>query len=54
MRQDKDRLATQDFSVFTTLVEYTGKVLTPEVIDEIRAKLKYEMRNGPSAWAFKK
>lgn len=48
-----DREATQDFTVFTKLVEFYGKVLTAEVIEQIRQELAAEMRTGCTAWAFK-
>lgn len=53
MSQDPDRLATQDFTVFTLLVKYTGNILTPDLIEALRQEFQQEMREGPTSWAFR-
>jgi hypothetical protein len=41
---EENKESTQDFLVLDILVSYCGKVLTPDLVDEIAAKLKNEMR----------
>ena len=48
-----DQEETQHFAMFNVLVSYCGKVLSHDLINEIRDKLIVEMREGPCSWAFK-
>ena len=47
-----DRQATQDFTIFNVLINHTGKVLTPALVNQIRDEIIKEMREGPCAWSF--
>lgn len=50
---NNDRESTQDFAVFDILVNNCGQNLTPALIDNMRDMMKWQMREGPCAWAFK-
>ena len=43
---------TQNFTILNRLVIYTGKRLTPVLVEEIYEELKKDMHKGPTSWAF--
>jgi hypothetical protein len=51
--QHPDRQGTQHFVVLDFLIRYCGRTLTADTVDELAAKLRFEMQEGPCSWAFK-
>lgn len=50
---EKTRIATQAFTIRQVLVSHCNEQLTPDKIDGIIEKIKKEMTEGYSSWAFK-
>ena len=48
-----DARATREHCIFNVLIEYTGKTLAPDVINEMRDKIVREIEEGSCSWAFK-
>lgn len=48
-----DARATREHCIFNVLIDYTGKTLAANVINEVRDKIVREIEDGPCSWAFK-
>jgi hypothetical protein len=51
-RSEADRKATMDFVIQKILIQNCGRVLSPNVVDEIKEEFKFEMYKGSCSWAF--
>jgi hypothetical protein len=47
-----DREATQRSIILGILVDYTGKTLDPDTVEELHDSIMNEINYGPSSWAF--
>lgn len=48
-----DIQATRRFTILNVLMDYTGRVLSPDVVELIVHGLWNAIEFGPTAWAFK-
>ncbi len=48
-----DRAATQYTGIFGVCVQFCGRTMTPDAVDELRDQLMAEITTGPTSWAFK-
>lgn len=51
-RTNDDRLATQRFTLRTALTAVCGRVLTPDLLDQLVNDMAIEIQTGATSWAF--